>query len=494
MRSSGSWLRWLSIAALLAAAALTLLELAAYSRARANLPAQMAIAGVPVGNLSPAQAGQRLLEVYGSPIEIHYGNQVMYLSPSEFGFALDLESMLAGADLERTQDPFWIGFWNYLWGRPGQAYSVPLKAEYSASQLNAAVADIAARYDRPGTPPQPVPGSPTFSPGTPGTILNQAVAVDQISSALLRGSGRQVELPLSANTVSRPTPDTLQVLLKQILQVDGFDGLMDLYMMDLQTGADMHIVSAAGQELTHKPDIAFSAASTAKIEILVAAYRYLGSQMDAQTKTWLQQMITLSENPPADSLMEEIDLARGPLVVTDLLNKLGLENTFLAGYFRDGAPLLRQFQTPSNQRADHNTDLDPYNQTTPTDMGALLADIYECAQNDGGALRLTFPLAITQQDCNEILDLLAQDNIAVLIQAGVPDGTRVAHKHGWITDAQGNINYISDAAVVYTPGGNYVLTIYLWKDGGLIWDRDSKLVADLSRAVFNYFNPPAPSQ
>jgi beta-lactamase class A len=283
------------------------------------------------------------------------------------------------------------------------------------------------------------------------------------------------------------------VLLKQIPQVEGFDGLMDLYMMDLQSGSDLHIVSAGGHELAHKPDIAFSAASTIKIGILVAVYRYLGSPLDAQTLTWLNGMITQSYNTSSDSLMEEIDRVRGPLVVTDMLGQLGLQNTFLAGYFRNGAPLLRQFQTPANQRTDINTSPDPYDQTTPTDMGALLVDLYQCAQDNGGTLRLTFPQAVSQQDCQQMLDLLAQDNIAVLIQAGVPDGIRVAHKHGWITDAQGNINHISDAAVVYTPGGNYVLTIYLWKDGGLIWDRDSKLVADLSRAVYNYFNPPSPS-
>lgn len=493
MRSSTSWLRWLSIGAVLAAVGVTLLELAAYSQARANLPSQMDIAGVPVGNLTPDQADDRLMEMYGSPIEIHYGNQIMFLSPSEFGFSLDLESMLASADLDRTQDPFWVGFWNYLWGKPGVAYSIPLKAEYSGSQLSAAVADIAARYDRPGIPPEPVPGSPTFSAGTPGTTLNQSRAVDLISSALLRSSGRRVDLPLSSNTVPRPTANSLQVLLKQIAQVDAYDGLMDLYLMDLQSGADMHIVSNGGQELAHTPDIAFSAASTIKIGILAAAYQYLGSHMDAQTQSWMQKMITLSDNPSTDSLMEKIDLYRGPLLVTQVLGQIGLQNTFLAGYFRDGAPLLQQFQTPANQRTDLNTNPDPYNQTTPSDMGALLVDIYQCAEDNGGALRLNFSQTITQQDCQNMINLLAQDNIGVLIQAGVPDGTRVAHKHGWIQDAQGNINYISDAAVVYTPGGNYVLCIYLWKDGGLNFDKDAKMVADLSRAVYNYFNPPAPS-
>jgi hypothetical protein len=36
-----------------------------------------------------------------------------------------------------------------------------------------------------------------------------------------------------------------------------------------------------------------------------------------------------------------------------------------------------------------------------------------------------------------------------------------------------------------------VLSLYLWNDQEMIWDPVSRLVAELSQAVYNYFNPPA---
>jgi hypothetical protein len=86
-----------------------------------------------------------------------------------------------------------------------------------------------------------------------------------------------------------------------------------------------------------------------------------------------------------------------------------------------------------------------------------------------------------------MLDLLADNRIGVLIEAGVPDGTRVAHKHGW-TDSP--LTWVADAGIVYSPAGDFVLTLYLWNDREMIWEPTSRLMADLSRSVYNYFNPP----
>jgi hypothetical protein len=77
-----------------------------------------------------------------------------------------------------------------------------------------------------------------------------------------------------------------------------------------------------------------------------------------------------------------------------------------------------------------------------------------------------------------------------LIQAGVPDGTVVAHKHGWVIDPYGVMHDMSDASIVFTPGGNYVLVIFLYHPNQVIWDSASKLFSDLSRAVYNYYNLP----
>ena len=86
-----------------------------------------------------------------------------------------------------------------------------------------------------------------------------------------------------------------------------------------------------------------------------------------------------------------------------------------------------------------------------------------------------------------MLDLLSQNKLGWLIEAGVPEGTRVAHKHGYVDSP---LEELVDAGVVYTPGGNYVISICLWNDPPMIWEPTSRLVANLSRAVYNYFNSP----
>jgi len=172
------------------------------------------------------------------------------------------------------------------------------------------------------------------------------------------------------------------------------------------------------------------------------------------------------------------------------MKKLGLENTFLAGKFTLGSPILQRFETPANSRTDINTDPDPYSQTTPSDIGMLLEDIYQCAQTGGGALTAVFPGEIDQVKCQLMNTSLINNRLPVLITAGVPEGTQVAHKHGWVS-TNGIINTIGDAGIVYSLGGNYVAVIFLHNPDQLVWDPASNLLATMSQAIYNYYNPPA---
>ena len=198
-------------------------------------------------------------------------------------------------------------------------------------------------------------------------------------------------------------------------------------------------------------------------------------------------MIAQSNNNAADSLMEYLDQNQGPLIVSDTMSKLGLQDTFINGYFYPGAVILKLFKTPSNQRTDISTDPDTYSQTTPADMGMLLEDIYMCAQTGGGSLVAAFPGQINQAGCQQMITYLQEDHLGALIQGGVPEGTIVAHKHGWDI----NLTQYSDAGIVYTPGGNYVLTIYVYNPGGGNWTTIAPMYAQLSRATYNYFNLPS---
>jgi beta-lactamase class A len=459
-----------------------------------NFPSNLSIAGVPVGQLTRQAAAERMLTVYSQPIELFYNEAIIQLNPNAVGFVLDNDSMLAAAEQERARVTFWEAYWNYLWDRPIQPVDIPLRASYSEDRLRTYLqTEIATRYDQPSTPAIPVVGTTNFQAGTSGTELDIDRAIPLIEGSLFSLDQRSRVLPIKKTSPSRPTFQNLEVLLRQTIELSGFDGIIGLNVEDLQTGQSINFILDKGNAVTLPPDVAFTASSTIKIPIIISVFRQIGENPDAETTKNLEDMIAKSINTAADWLMEnKIDRAKGPLLVTEDMQTLGLNNTFLGGYFYAGAPLLEVFNTPANQRTDISTDPDPYSQTTPSEIGQLLKDLYLCAYLNGGSLIAAFPGEITQTECQSMINYLIQDRIALLIQAGVPDGTNVAHKHGWVTDIYGIIHDMSDAAIVFSPGGDYVFTVYMYHPVQIVFDPANQLVKDLSREIYNYYNIPTP--
>jgi len=491
IRRSGVILRWISVIFLLLAIILLTVQLIMFSRSRITYPANMDIGGVPVGGLTREQAASRLLEVYNLPVELHYQDSTIQLNPNVIGFELNLESMLATADFTRIGGQFWNEFWRFIWNEEKTATSVPLDANYSESSLRDYLqSEIALRYDQPAIAARPQVGSVVFQPGQPGTTIAIDRAVIQIENALYSASRREVDLPLEEYQPGRTAFENLEILLKQILDVAEFDGIAGLYLLDLQTAQEIHFIYSQKVDYPTNPDLSFTASSIIKIPIMVSAYITLEEPYPQEALNLLSGMIEESGNDPADWLMEQfLSLNGGPLIVSDYMQQLGLENTFLAGYFRIGSPLLAFYNTPAQTRTDLDTDPDPYNQTTVSDIGMLLADIYECAEYGGGTLLALFPEQITQTECMDMIETLTRNRTPFLIEAGVPDGTRVGHKHGWVSDVNtGAIRTIGDAGIVYTPSGDYVLAIYFSHPTQLVWEPMSKLMGDLSEAIYNYYN------
>jgi beta-lactamase class A len=371
------FLRWFSIVLIFVALVLTILQLVSYSRIRANFPRGLTAAGVPIGGLDRQQAAERMLQAYAYQVEVHYGNAIIQIKPSAAGFELDLETMLGAADLQRVNQPFWEGFWDYLWNRTQAVTPVPLRSTISEERLrNYLMTEIAARYDQPPSPAAPIPGTVNFQPGQPGTTLDIDRAVAIIAEALRSPNSRVANLTYSKSTTPRPSLQNLQILMQQIIELSQFKGLVEVYLEDLQTNQVIHFTYQSGQKTSIPVNIAFSGWSTIKIPVMVSAFRRLGDPPSPDAIQLMERMIERSDNDSTDRLAASvIDKTMAPVLVTEDMQTLGLINTFWGGFFYPGAPLLKRYETPANLRTDVDTGPDPYDQATASELGMLLGAI-----------------------------------------------------------------------------------------------------------------------
>ena len=127
--------RWIAIIIILITIVLITIELISYSRIRTNFPLGLQVGGVPIGGLTYEQAAERLYTVFRSPIEMLYPGNVIQVRPAVLGFEPAVESMLAVADNQRVTEPFWEGFWSFLWNREVAAVNIPLNADYDEARI-----------------------------------------------------------------------------------------------------------------------------------------------------------------------------------------------------------------------------------------------------------------------------------------------------------------------------------------------------------------------
>jgi len=488
------WLGLFSGLSLLAGIVLVVVELILYSRTFGTLAPGLSLGGVPVGGLTDAQARQQLTTAYRVPVELRYLNSPIVLDPTTVAFEVNGNSMLAEAGQYRSSQGFWNGFWDYLWLKPGQVNDVQLKFTYSADKLRAFLQEVASRYDQPGNAPEARVGSLGFVAGTPGHKLDVEAALKAIDPVLRAPTGRTLDLPVVEQKAIRPSFDTLADLLRQDLYQFQFTGTLSLYLADLQSGNELALDMADGQPVAGP--IAYSGMSTIKIPIMTAFFSQRDGPLSEGEKLLLNRSIDESQNTATDGLLTligggvTIDAGQkygfeGSRRVTATMERLGLPNTYIAGLLDVFGAVTSPRATPANSRTDINTQPDPYNQTTAEDMGSLLVMIENCSRN-GGALLAAFPGQFTADECRTMIDLLTNNKVgAIFVTGGTPQGV-VAHKHGWDKLPLTNV---ADAALVFSPGGKYALTIYVHRSDTMAFDDANRLIISLARAIFNYFNP-----
>jgi len=240
-----------------------------------------------------------------------------------------------------------------------------------------------------------------------------------------------------------------------------------------------------GRELMLNPGVSFHAASTMKVPVMLELYREAEAgelSLDARlpvrnefksiadgstfsvspeddseqtlykkvggtetVRELLRLMITESSNLATDILVERVTAER----VMRLMRRMGARDIRVLRGVEDGKAF---------ERGMNNT-------TTARDLLVLLRAVAEGR-------------AVSRAASREMAEVLAAQKFNDGIPAGLPAGTRVAHKTGSITKHE------HDAAIVYPAGRKpYVLVVLVRGIGEP--PRAHKLIADISRAAYD---------
>ncbi len=270
-----------------------------------------------------------------------------------------------------------------------------------------------------------------------------------------RGWGNGAVAPAASSSPS------LEPLARRLeARVAEAPGEVSVALVDLESGGRIGI----------QEDVVMHAASTMKVPVLLELYRQaaegkyslddpvivrdtftsiadgsryaVGREDDSEQELYgligegvarrelARRMIVRSSNLATNLLIEEVDAA----AVRRTLAALGAGDVNVLRGVED---------IPAYRRGMNNT-------TTAGGQATVLAALARCEAGEvAAALRPLRP-----RDCADMVDVLAAQEFAERIPAGVPEGVRVANKTGWITGID------HDSAIIYPPGrAPYVLVV-----------------------------------
>jgi len=281
-------------------------------------------------------------------------------------------------------------------------------------------------------------------------------------------------LPARVAAQSKGDAGSLEAKIRELVDASGAE-TVGVAFRDLGTGREVAI----------NPNASFHAASTMKVPVMMEVYRqaregrlkldepvpvknefksiadgsvFSVSPTDDSEQTLykkiggtetvrelLRLMITESSNLATNIIIERVTAAR----VMDLMHSSGARDMKVLRGVEDGKAF---------ERGLNNT-------TTARDLLILLRAIAEGS-------------AVSRKASREMTDVLLAQKFNEGIPAGVPAGTRVAHKTGSIT----KINH--DAGIVFLPGRRKPYVLVVLVRGLAEEERAHKLIADISRLVY----------
>lgn len=282
-------------------------------------------------------------------------------------------------------------------------------------------------------------------------------------------------LSAAAGAANGQGPDSLRAAIER--RIAGTPArAVGVYFHDLGTG-DTLLVQA---------NVRFHAASTMKVPVMIQLFRDRDAgalslddsipvtntfrsiadgspyQLDKADDSDSTLYDLVGGRLPIRRLIELMETVSSNLATNLLIERVGAKraNATAHALGADSILVLRGVEDGKAYRAGMN------NTTTARDLGVLFMALAQ--------YRAASPVA-----CREMLEILSRQHFTEGIPAGLPPGTRVAHKTGWIDGV-----VYHDAGIVYPASGSpYVLVVLT---GGIQQDSAAyALVADVSRAVFD---------
>ena len=344
-----------------------------------------------------------------------------------------------------------------------------------------------------------------FDPGQPGYTFNVTRATTLVELSLRGG----VTSPFTFEPDLVPPPPITPALLLPPLKarLAEFPGVTSILVKNLDTGETIYESGV---------DYIMSGMSLVKIGIMIEAYLHYGGEVDASTHDELLKMLgSESSNLSANLLMAAVgnrSSTAGAAKVTSTMRRLGLDNFYLCAPFRlvedegrqdgyaggvrtrDGEITwvanwtagdwwLQSGQTPRYDRCVR---------ATPREMADLVEMVYACNQGEG-LLAEAYPNVFKPAVCQEMIDIMAANDLRNMLGAGIPAETKLAHKHGFSGYGVSWGDTRAEVGVIFAPGATWLVSFYIWQDTDWIdWGINQPLYRDVSNMLYNYFSPAEP--
>ncbi|MBR1597915.1 MAG: serine hydrolase [Lachnospiraceae bacterium] len=228
--------------------------------------------------------------------------------------------------------------------------------------------------------------------------------------------------------------------------VSGYTGTWSVYVKDI-----------AGHEYLSINNVQHFSASLIKLYCAATAYELMENgdlEETPQIDSLMRQMISVSDNDAFNLMVmncgETYSHIAGRAVIQDYIDREGYKDTTITSIL-----VPTKYKAPSSPGRNY---------TTVEDCGLLLERIYkkQCVSADAS---------------DAFLQLLLNQEHRGKIPAGLPEGTKCANKTGDTNESQ------HDAAIVYSPGGDYIIVVMSSNCGAAITN-----IQNISRTVYDYFN------